>query len=211
MVFSIEDNFKTKVEEIWNDAIGNDVAGFEKGYAILKQIEKSSILFVGINPSSSKNDQFERIFYENSQQGDVHPYFKKFQDISFKTNFKRWEHLDLLFIRETSQKKVKELFDSGADAHQLMIRQLDLSAKMIQYSNPSVIVVSNAFARELFKLKFETDFDNTIGTYRIINTSIANTPVFFTSMLTGQRALDLGSYERLIWHIGKVLDAISVS
>jgi hypothetical protein len=31
------------------------------------------------------------------------------------------------------------------------------------------------------------------------------TSVFFTSMLSGQRALDIGSRERLIWHLAKVL------
>jgi hypothetical protein len=30
---------------------------------------------------------------------------------------------------------------------------------------------------------------------------LENIPIFFTSMLTGQRALDKGSYARLIWHI----------
>jgi len=38
---------------------------------------------------------------------------------------------------------------------------------------------------------------------------LKNVPIFFTSMLTGQRALDNGSFERLIWHINFVLGKIS--
>jgi hypothetical protein len=30
-------------------------------------------------------------------------------------------------------------------------------------------------------------------------------PVFFTSMLSGQRALDRRSYERLVWHIKRAV------
>lgn len=52
-------------------------------------------------------------------------------------------------------------------------------------------------------------FDDKIGTHRItgnkeFETVLKGTPVFFTSMLTGQRALDNGSFERLGWHINKV-------
>ena len=49
---------------------------------------------------------------------------------------------------------------------------------------------------------FDFCFDEEIGTYRIVNnSSLEGTPVFFSSMLTRQRALDLGSLERLEWHI----------
>jgi len=59
-------------------------------------------------------------------------------------------------------------------------------------------------------MDFGFEFDDEIGTYRIIkNDKLKHTPVFFTSMLTGQRALDLGSYERLIWHILFVLKKLN--
>ena len=49
------------------------------------------------------------------------------------------------------------------------------------------------------------EFDDTIGTYRIINNpDFKDTIVFFSGMLTGQRALDNGSFERLKWHLNKV-------
>jgi hypothetical protein len=49
---------------------------------------------------------------------------------------------------------------------------------------------------------FEIVFDSEMGTHKIINqVELENIPIFFTSMLTDQRALDKGSYARLIWHI----------
>lgn len=52
----------------------------------------------------------------------------------------------------------------------------------------------------------KTVFDKSIGTHNIVNNvDLKGTPVFFT-MRTGQRALDNGSYDRLVWHINYVLE-----
>ena len=47
-------------------------------------------------------------------------------------------------------------------------------------------------------------FDDKIGTYKI-TLNEKSVPVFFSSMLTGQRALDKGSFERLKWHVKNVI------
>ncbi len=48
--------------------------------------------------------------------------------------------------------------------------------------------------------------DGDIGTYRIKEESVLNNvPVFFSCMLSGQHSLDLGSRERLVWHIKKII------
>ena len=53
---------------------------------------------------------------------------------------------------------------------------------------------------------FDFQFDEKLGTHKIINNlELENTPVFFTSMLTGHRAIDNGSFERLKWHINFIL------
>ena len=68
-------------------------------------------------------------------------------------------------------------------------------------------MVNNTYARELLKDRLDSKFDEEIGTHRITGkNNLQGTPIFFTSMLTGQRALDLGSYERLIWQIKYVLE-----
>lgn len=119
----------------------------------------------------------------------------------------QWSHFDLLFLRETNQNNIKQMHNDIL-GREFLNEQLKISKKVIENSQPKIIVISNAFARDLFlyECKFETFFDDTIGTHSIINnTQLEGTPVFFTSMLTGQRALDNGSYERLIWHIKEVL------
>lgn len=95
--------------------------------------------------------------------------------------------------------------------------QFEISKKIIAKAAPKVIVVSNSKARDFLKNKegkndlgFDFKFDEELGTEKIINHStLEGVPVFFTSMLTGQRALDLGSYDRLIWHIEYALKKIA--
>lgn len=59
----------------------------------------------------------------------------------------------------------------------------------------------------IFGWGWNFEFCTELGTHKIIRHKTLNgTPVFFTSMLSGQRALDNGSKERLIWHIGKILN-----
>ena len=134
----------------------------------------------------------------------------------------RWSHIDLLFVRWTNQKEVEQIM-SEKNGVEFLWKQLLISKQIIEESNPKIIVVNNSFARKLLGfdksikngqvfdiwMGFDFKFDNKIGTYRITNNEILNgTPVFFTSMLTGQRALDNGSYERLIWHINYVKDRV---
>ncbi|MEK7256563.1 MAG: hypothetical protein AAB316_17540, partial [Bacteroidota bacterium] len=52
-------------------------------------------------------------------------------------------------------------------------------------------------------MDLDFQMDKTIGTPRW-----EDIPVFFTSMLAGQRALDKGSFERLKWHLKWVKDKI---
>jgi hypothetical protein len=52
---------------------------------------------------------------------------------------------------------------------------------------------------------YEFEFDEKLGTDRIITKGdLFGIPIFFSSMLSGQRALDTGSEKRLIWHIKRV-------
>ena len=117
-------------------------------------------------------------------------------------------HHDLLFVRETSQEKVKELnknFKSFFD------NQLIISKEIIQASEPKIIVVINAGARKLFEDLFKdsqcsSPFDESLGAYMYdIGNKETKTPVLFSGMLSGRRALDIGSRESLKWHIRHIL------
>ncbi len=182
------------------------------------------LLFIGINPSYKGHDQDENRFY-NREQALQHNYFEPFQTISDKlksTYFLdlKWTHLDCLVFRETNQKFIKKfLFKKDL---KFITDQLTVARERIEHIKPKVIVVSNTMARKLMGndrfthndeihniwMGLEFEFCPILGTHKIINHStLSGTPVFFTSMLSGQRALDNGSKERLIWHVAKVLNA----
>jgi hypothetical protein len=210
MKFSVEKEFGNEIRKIWDKAKYDSIESKNRGFAVQDDIEYNSLMFIGINPSY--NGIPGNLFYENSH-GETHKYFKKFIEISFEVGL-NWSHLDLLFLRETNQKEVKSLGENSL-GHIFYDEQLKISKKIIETTKPKIIVVNNTFARDLLHSqsfttpKYDFEFDQKIGTERIVNNEILNgVPIFFTSMLTGQRALDLGSYKRLIWHIKHVMKMI---
>jgi hypothetical protein len=222
-IFSVKKEFENEINNIWNNPLFSKIEVIKRGYGIHDEIIKNSILFIGINPSySEKKSQTGNYFINLNQKGKnnkdiLYPYFKKFVDISEKLNTE-WSHMDLLFFRETKQCFISELLKEDAGV-EFISNQLSIAKKIILRSKPKVIIVSNTKARDFMKSKnkkfsmnLEFEFNEDLGTEIIINNShLNNVPVFFTSMLSGQRALDNGSYKRLIWHIKLVLKIINKS
>lgn len=212
---SIKELYKNKIDTIWNDAKIDNVELIKRGYAITEEVNKNAILFIGFNPSFLENSQKGSHFYSHGNAEDMHPYFKKFPKIS-----KDWSHLDLLYFRETNQKYIWELLKEN-NGIEFVNNQLQLSKEMILKAEPKIIVVSNTMARKFMGFEkskdrkegvwmdFDSLLDNDLGTHRLTNTELKGTPIFFTSMLTGQRALDNGSFERLVWHINFVLKKLN--
>lgn len=188
------------------------------------EIPNAKIIFIGLNPSLSDKDRAELQnkatrtldFYTlDHKTGRNHKYFKKFHIISKQTGL-TWGHFDLLFIRETKQDNIRKLFDTEAELQfvykQLMVSKLVLN-KLIDEDNPRIFVVNNTLSRSFLGKDRPENYDeekehwmdyrfkwhDDLGTY-----IYKNCPFFFTSMLTGQRALDNGSFERLVWHINFV-------
>ncbi|MFZ1291236.1 MAG: hypothetical protein WAR79_14160 [Melioribacteraceae bacterium] len=85
----------------------------------------------------------------------------------------------------------------------LFKKQLDAVIEFIESLNPKIILVINDKASEIYKdsVLFKTSFDIELGTYKHPKLGI---PVFLSGMLSGQRALDNHSNERLIWQIKRV-------
>lgn len=216
--FSVKEKFGNEINQVWDYKVFDDIAVRERGYAVQDNILINSLLFIGINPSFG--GEVGNFFYDNDQQGKVHKYFRKFQDISAKVELP-WSHFDLLFVKETQQSKIEEIC-SEKNGIDFIVRQLEISKRVIELAQPIMIVVNNTLARKFLGfnkdkaknqdiwLDYDFEFDNNIGTYIIKSGPLENVPVFFTSMLTGQRALDNGSYERLIWHINFAIEKLSV-
>ncbi len=230
----LEEDYKDRVLEIWNKfkdiPVLNDIAcEYRKSPLLPKIVKKNTILFIGVNPAYSKSRKHEIIdneigFYPliSDDIKDI-PYFEKFKSIANYCNNSEWTHLDLFFLRETNQEIIEELSYKHIDFLQA---QLDITNEIINKISPKIIVVSNSLASEFFgkkkqkhspyfdgekiwighNLDFEKDFNTKIGTYTI-RIGEKETPIIFSGMLSGQRALDLGSLERLKWQIKMILDS----
>lgn len=154
-------------------------------------------------------DKFIRevaIDIENEARNVYDEYFKKFKDISefvFGNN-EKWKHIDLFFIRMTSQAGVLEIMKKDKEFEKM---QLEASLSLIKLAKPSVIVVANAGAvAKLSEYCLLAEERNDCD-YRFLRIPGAeNIPVFTVSMLTGQRALDKGSLHLLKRCVKRVVD-----
>lgn len=231
MLFNLEDHYKTQIQKIWDDYSGKFDAPehtdiWSRGFACPKDIKQGAVIIIGLNPSFTNKAISGSHFYETKLEQAEIPYFKAIERLT-KDIKADVCHLDLLFTRVTEQKLVRDGMSRSKIWLGFIYDQLLVSRSMLEDSNPKLIVIVNAFARHLIGFERQQKFDNVsefewmnyqfkfddeIGTHRIIGnfdlpkTQLFGKPVFFTGMLSGQRALDLGSFERLNWHIKRTLD-----
>lgn len=218
-----EQLFKNRLDGIWGNAqslstVPSHNSIISRGYAIERYVETDSILFVSMNPSFkagvwNNGNQGGSIFYNiplsNAAQNFTNSFFKainEFYDTIKCPNKPKplLAHHDLLFVRETKQESVLEMKKNSL-LGTFFKEQLIISKDIIEKSTPALIVVLNAGARKLFKELFGNgNFDDKLGAY-IYSINDKETPVLFSGMLSGQRALDLGSKESLKWHIEYIL------
>jgi hypothetical protein len=206
--------FENKLINIWAEATKLQIPYADRGFRFPTNLKTDSILFIGINPSYNigvSHKAYHNSFYSLNQQGENHRYFKKFEDIAEHTT-SNWSHIDLFFYQETAQKSFYEILQNQ-NGKDFLSQQIQIAKELMIHIKPKLIVVANTLARDLMLKEhdlgvnfFDFKFNEDLGTYQISNTELKDTPIFFTSMLTGQRALDNGSFERLKWHIKNVLN-----
>ena len=152
----------------------------------------------------------EILKYERAAKGEngnnkCYSYFTKFKKIAAHAKLE-WEHVDLFIDRNTNQNDVRKLiFDKKKT--KFYEDQFILSLSLINDLSPRVIVIANALASHIMREKCDDiiKYVEEKGYHKIkINSEYV--PIFFSSMLTGARALDNYSYDRLKWHIKYVLN-----
>ena len=219
MKYSIRENHQEQLELIWANKDFKDIEVLSRGYHTVEFIIKNSILFIGINPSYSENrnpinhNAFNCIKQESNEYSK---YFRPFENIA-KSVGSKWSHLDILFFQETSQKYIDKLLKTDIGFNFIQA-QLQVTKQILENSSPLCIIVCNTKAREFLGkhtkenkwLNYSFKFDDKLGTDRIHNenSNLHNTPIFFSSMLSGTRALDIGSRERLIWQIKRTINQL---
>ncbi len=216
---SVKSMFEKELTNILTNSKFRNIPVVERGFLSIDNLETNSILFLGINPSyTNSNSNNGLTFYNLDQQDNTYrQYFGKFENI-FKETGLPWSHMDLLYFQETKQNAIDSIMKEQYGVP-FIYEQLKVSKKILEQVKPKVLIVCNTKARQFLGydksngtnewINYDFEFDNKIGTHRLTtkDSNLKNTPVFFTSMLTGQRAIDKGSYQRLVWHIKFVLNA----
>ena len=201
----LANHFKKEYDGLWEDYKGLPLT--ENGYDIVDHLYKDTVLFVGLNPAIDSADILgERTF--GDLKPDAYPYFRAIANMANSVGAPLYSYLDLLGIRSNSQAIIKENVNKKSKFKVFCEKQVDMAVRAMRMAKPKVIVVCNALARDLLNGHdgFKTVFDDNIGTDVVVSRNeLEGTPVFFTSMLSGQHSLDVGSRKRLIWHIKQVL------
>jgi len=220
-----------KLLNLWKNTPSRYLNGLMPFFLDLDAIEKHAVTFIGLNPSFSESG-FEkglrgsdhdgidiRSFYSYPQSKGFdleqalgiertmrmnYPYFKPFRDL-LKDTGHAMAHLDLFFVRETSQEVVKKvIIEKSGKLTSFGQSQMNILTAVLDEIEPKAIVVVNALASQIYKQEKGLRFDEDHGCY-FTQVSGRNVPTFLSSMLSGQRALDIFSRERLGWHLRKVI------
>mgnify|MGYP006999713726 CR=1 FL=1 len=196
--------------------------GFE--FQFDEELTNVDILFVGVNPSFRDGDPIVKGTYQKppNKPGYFRPFYKVSEDL--KRTYDRevtWTHVDLLAVREPQQSYIENYLYQKKQGADFVTESLAVAKEIIAQYNPKVIVVPNLLGRELMSrnkktladgrvvgnwMECEFKFDEELGTERMIDAGNLNgVPVFFTGMFTGQKSIDRGTFQRLVWHIETAL------
>lgn len=117
------------------------------------------------------------------------------------------EHIDLFLYKLTSQEKFKKLLLKGDKLNKFAIEQLAIFDAALNAAKPRVVVIANAYGSEIINKHFANRirFDKKNGWHIFTLLNGKGVPLFFSSMVSGQRSLDVWSRNRLVWHIAKAL------
>jgi len=231
---TFEDSINNKLDEIWNSEFSeNDEEVLIPLY--YPKLKRNCPLFIGMNPSFSskgfkqilkgskyedlKVDEYFKWNYRNNRKIAIElseiaknkiPFFSKFKNIANSIGDENnWEHIDLFHYRHTNQNEFKNKIFQNTSSQELNSfgqQQINVFKEMFYYINPNVIIVANAQASHIIKKIFQPEFSNING-HHTIDMNGKNIPIFLSSMLSGQRALDNYSFQRLKWHINFSLKA----
>lgn len=185
-------------------------------------LPRRTVVFVGINPSEARSFPFasvrdlsdrrvlravldhDRACLGRTAGKEAYAYYQPFSQLAPDA----WAHVDLLPVREKSQTRMRSVLGlerkKRVERHPAVATWLELAFEIIEQLEPRAIVVVNAFASELVNehaaSRWSLKWDELRG-WRHAKVAGRIVPVLFSGMITGQRALDRHSRERLAWQV----------
>jgi len=177
---------------------------------------KQTLVWEDTDPTEEKKKIIQRQHLEVIGRDKYVPYqyFRPIIDIAETVGYgEKWEHIDLFVAREKSQ----DILSNKLGIHrndkfvksEFGQKQVEIAFDIIKELKPVAIVVINASACNIIQnnQKFPQISNKEFVKYGYHHVILNNTktPIFFSGMLSGQRAIDNGSKERLIWHIKMAL------
>jgi precorrin-6B methylase 1 len=205
---------------------------FRRLPALYGQVAEAGIVFVGLNPSFSiegwkqvlsqvdacqierlfeypslkKNIDLEKILEYEERAHCSYPFFAQHSALAERLKLK-WNHFDIFACRERDQARVRACVVASENGWELTgfgNAQFEIFESLLALARPRLVVVVNALAAHIYKHRRNIHFDTDTGAYADC-TAEAQFPVLLSGMLTGARALDIYSRERLFWHAERLL------
>lgn len=193
----------------------------DRGF-VCSKMKYAKVLFVGMNPSYTKDAKIENYQYNIEEAVKGYPkHYSKFPQLLEGTKYKdNWSYVDMFQFRETSQKRIIDFMKHDP---QFLVDQLLLTHKIISQLNPELIVVCNSFAATFFGINriedkhvwygYDFEFDEEYGIDVIKSKnensiltknegSLIGKQILFTSTLTYKPRFDK---RRLQWQIKRLL------
>lgn len=120
-----------------------------------------------------------------------------------------WSHIDLFQYRQTNQTEfLQRILKRDKTLNEFGQAQFDLFMKALVLLEPKIVIIINATAAKIFMGQIEGVTYTKVKSppTGIFNYELngKNIPIFLSGMLTGGRALDIFSRERLFWHVERV-------
>ncbi len=222
-----------KIVALWNKHFAGNADVYAPLF--YDELHKDRLVFVGMNPSFSARGfrtilkdteyaDFDMVSFfkwqnissnpsliddcikmENYAYQNYSQYFGRPIEIAKKVGLE-WQHIDLFLYKETSQSSFMNRVRSKGVLNEFGMDQIKLFEEILVQTEPRCVVVTNATASEILReyIKDDLSWDAERG-FHWFTRDGKRIPMFFTSMLSGQRALDRWSYERLVWHIGQAV------
>lgn len=222
------EQYNKEMRDLWASTINRSEwpTGFERLWPMQHaDMHEGRVVFIGMNPSHNADDSADTDFLRIADSNELrdtgrvdqvvardvrvmglgtsaqHRYFAKFGEL---VGHEPWHHVDLYAVRHTEQDTLVEainrsscpFFDAQADAAERLVTDL----------HPRLVIVANARASHILRMRLKSRLEWTPEEgIHLCSQAGSSVPWMFTGMLTGQRALDTHSFERLQWHVARTM------